>query len=58
MRKAVGLVLLVAGPLYLRRRRDTHREHVHLEFDDGSAFTLTSDASEAQRLLALARQAL
>ena len=58
MRRAAGLLLLVAGPLYLRRRRETRRERVHLHFDDGSAVTLTSGAPEAERLLALARPAL
>jgi hypothetical protein len=58
MRRAAGLVLLVAGPLYLRRRREARRERVHVHFDDGSAVTLTSGAPEAERLLALARRAV
>ena len=58
MRRAAALVLLVAGPLYLRHRRETRRERVHVRFDDGSAVTLTSGAPEADRLLALARRAL
>jgi hypothetical protein len=58
MRKAAGLLLLVAGPLYLRRRREARRERVHLHFDDGSAVTLASGAPEAERLLAIARHAL
>jgi hypothetical protein len=57
MRKAAGLLLLVAGLLYLRRRREARRERVHLHFDDGSAVTLTSGAPEAEPLLAIARQA-
>ena len=58
MRRAAGLVLLVAGPLYLRHRHETRRERVHVHFDDGSAVTLTSGAPETERLLALARRAL
>ena len=58
MRRAAGLVLLVAGPLYLRRRRELRRERVHVHLDDGSAFTLTSGAPETERLLVLARRAL
>ncbi len=57
-RRLVGLAVLVGGPLYLRRRRETGRERVYLYFDDGSAVTLADDAPEAGRLLALARQAL
>ncbi|NUT54973.1 MAG: hypothetical protein HOQ03_03175 [Thermoleophilia bacterium] len=57
MRKAVGLLLLVGGPLYLRRRRDARRERVHLHFDDGSAVVLAEDAVAADRLLATAHRA-
>ena len=58
MRKLLGLVVLVGGPLYLRHRRDAGRERVHLHFDDGSSVTLADDAPDAQPLLALARPAL
>ena len=58
MRKALGLFVLVGGPLYLRHRRDTRRERVQLDFDDGSSVTLADDAPAAERLLALARRAL
>lgn len=58
MRKAVGLLVLVGTPLYLRRRRDARRERVHLHFDDGSRMTLADDVPAAGRLLALARRAL
>ena len=58
MRKAVGLLVLVGTPLYLRRRRDSRRERVHLQFDDGSTVTLADDVPAAGRLLALARRAL
>jgi hypothetical protein len=58
MRRAAGLLLLVIGLLYLRRRRHARRERVHVHFEDGSAVTLVSGAPETERLLALARSAL
>jgi hypothetical protein len=58
MRKALGLIVLVGWPLYLRHRRDAARERVHLHFDDGSTITFADDAPAAERLLVLARQAL
>jgi hypothetical protein len=58
MRKLLGLAVLIAGPLYLTRRRDAGRERVHVYFDDGSAVTLADDAPDAQPLLARARRAL
>ena len=59
MRRVVALLLFVGGPLlYLTRRRDERRERVHLYYDDGSMVTLEQGAPEAERLLALARQAL
>lgn len=59
MRRLLGLVLLVGGPLlYLRRRRDGRRERVHLYYDDGSMVSLEEGAPAAERLLSLARQAL
>jgi hypothetical protein len=58
MRKALGLIVLVGGPLYLRHRRDAARERVYLQFDDGSTVALADDAPAAERLLVLARQAL
>ena len=58
MRRLLGLAMLVGGPLYLRRRREANRERVRLFFDDGSSVTLTDDATDAQPLLALARQGL
>ena len=58
MRKALGVLVLVGGPLYLRRRRDARRERVHLYFDDGSTVVLANDAVAADRLLAVARRAL
>ena len=59
MRRVLGLLVVVAVLLQLwRRRRAVRREHVHLEFDDGSTVTLAGDSARAARLLALARQAL
>ena len=58
MRRALGVLVIVGGPLYLRRRRDARRERVHLYFDDGSAIVLADDAVAADRLLAVARRAL
>jgi len=58
MRKALVLIVLLAGLLYLRHRRNAGREQVHLQFDDGSTVTLADDAPAADRLLELARHAL
>jgi hypothetical protein len=58
VRRLLGLAVLVGGPLYLRHRREAGRERVHLHFDDGSTVALADDAPDAERLLALARQAL
>ena len=58
MRRALGVLVLVGGPLYLRRRRDARRERVHLYFDDGSTVVLADNAVTADRLLAVARRAL
>jgi hypothetical protein len=58
MRRAFGILVLVGGPLYLRRRRDARRERVHLYFDDGSTVVLADDAVAADRLHAVARRAL
>lgn len=58
MRRLLGLLVLVGGPLYYLRRRNERREQVQLHFDDGSTVTLADNAPEAERLLALARQAL
>ena len=57
MRRALRLLVLVGGPVYLRRRRDARRERVHLYFDDGSTVVLADDAPAADRLLAAARRA-
>jgi len=53
------LLALVAGPLlWLRSRRAGVREVVRLHFADGSTVSLERGAPGAERLLALARQAL
>jgi hypothetical protein len=57
MRRLVGALVLVGGPLWYARRR-SNREQVHLHFDDGSTVTLEDGNAEARRLLALARQGL
>ena len=59
MRRLLALLVLVGGPiLYLSRRREERRERAHLYFDDGSMVTLERGAPEAERLLALGRDAL
>jgi hypothetical protein len=58
MRKLLWLALLTVALLYLKRRRESGRERIHLHFDDGSTVTLADDAPDAQRLLALARPGL
>ncbi len=58
MRKLLWLALLTVALLYLKRRRESGRERIHLYFDDGSTVTLADDAPDAQRLLALARPGL
>ena len=59
MRRALGLALVVGGPLlYLRRRRRERRDRVDLYFDDGSTVTLHEGTAQADDLLAAARQAL
>ena len=58
MLKLLGLAVLSAGLLHLRRRREARRERVHVHFDDGSAVTLADDAPDVQPLLAVARRAL
>jgi hypothetical protein len=59
MRRPLALALAAAGWfLYLSRRRAARRERVHLYYEDGSMVTLERDAPGADRLLALAQQAL
>ena len=52
------LVALGAVVLFLRRRRTKPSARVELYFDDGSLSTLETGAPGADRLLALAREAL
>jgi hypothetical protein len=56
MRRLLGVLVLVGGPVWYASRR--RREQVHLHFDDGSTVTLAEGAPEASRLLGLARQGL
>lgn len=59
MRRLLALIGVVGGAfLYLKRRRGSSRERVHLYYDDGSMVTLEPGAPQADRLLALARAAL
>jgi hypothetical protein len=57
MRRLLGVLVLVGGPVWYSRRRG-RREQVHLHFDDGSTVSLTAGHPEAARLLALARQGI
>ena len=47
-----------AGIALLRRTAGGRREHIDLYFEDGSMQSLSNGASEAARLLPLARAAL
>jgi hypothetical protein len=59
MRRAFALLVLVGGPLlYLARRHRRPRQRVHVHYDDGSMVTVERGRPEAQRLLALAHDAL
>jgi hypothetical protein len=59
VRRALGLAVLVGGPLlYLRRRRHEQRDRVDLYFHDGSTVTLHEGAPHSADLLAAARRAL
>jgi hypothetical protein len=55
----VAAVLAAAGgAAALVRRRLAARERVSLHYEDGSMLTLDARAPQAQRLLAVAREAL
>jgi len=59
MRRLLGLLLLVGGPLLvLLRRRRSGRETVSLHYDDGSMVVLEPSFPGVERLVTLARQAL
>ena len=59
MRRLLAVLVLAGGPLlYLSRRRDGRRERVHLYYEDGSMVTVERAVPEAERLLALAHDAL
>ena len=56
MRRLLGILVVLGAPLWYAKRR--RREHVNLQFDDGSTVTLADGDPVTARLLALARQAL
>ena len=59
MRRLLALLLVAGGTLLvLSRRRPARRDGVSLHYADGSMVTLEPAAPGAERLLALARQAL
>ena len=58
MRRVAAPVLVAGLLVYLARRREGGRERVRLYYDDGSMVTLGRGRPEAQRLFALARDAL
>jgi hypothetical protein len=59
VRRLAALALLAAAALVGRRRRSSaRRERVRLFYADGSSVTLERGAPAADRLVALARQAL
>jgi hypothetical protein len=58
--RGVLLALLAAGAgaVLLRRRTVSRGEHVDLYYDDGSMVSLDAGSSAAERMLAVAREAL
>jgi hypothetical protein len=48
----------VAGAVLLRRRTISRGEHVDLYYDDGSMISLENGGPDAERMLAIARDAL
>jgi hypothetical protein len=61
MRRPNVIVLLLgvlAAVIVLRRQRASRGEHVDLYYEDGSMVSLENGAGDAERLLALARNAL
>jgi hypothetical protein len=59
VRRLAALAFLAAAVLVGRRRRSSaRRERVRLFYADGSSVTLERGAPSADRLVALARQAL
>jgi hypothetical protein len=61
MRRPSVIVLLLgvlAAVILLRRQRASRGEHVDLYYEDGSMVSLENGAGDAERLLALARNAL
>jgi hypothetical protein len=58
--RGVVLALLAAGAgaVLLRRRTVSRGEHVDLYYDDGSMVSLEAGSPSAERMLAVAREAL
>jgi hypothetical protein len=57
-RAVVGALVLAGGAVLLRRRTISRGEHVDLYYDDGSMVSLENGAPDAERMLAIAREAL
>jgi hypothetical protein len=52
------LLAAAAAVVFLRRRKATRAERVDLYYEDGSMISLEDGAPEAERLLAVARDAV
>lgn len=57
-RLVLGVLAAVAGAVLLRRRTISRGEHVDLYYDDGSMISLENGGPDAERMLAIARDAL
>ena len=57
-RLRLALLAALAAVLLVRRRREAAREHVDLYYDDGSMVSLDAGSPPAERMLAVAREAL
>lgn len=57
-RVIVLLLGVLAAVIVLRRQRASRGEHVDLYYEDGSMVSLEDGAGDAERLLAVARDAL
>jgi hypothetical protein len=54
----LGLLVALAFVVFVRRQNAARAEHVDLYYEDGSMVSLENGAPRADRLLALARDAL
>jgi hypothetical protein len=54
----LALLAVGAGAVLLRRRTVSRGEHVDLYYDDGSMVSLDAGSPPAERMLAVAREAL